>query len=77
MSSVEDISIRKHTAIHILGLAIQRVFSKARLGSGGVTEDGFYYDFEVEAGFSEEILPTIEQEMRSIIDQGLTVKHTF
>lgn len=77
MSSVEDISIRKHTAIHILGLAIQRVFTKARLGSGGITDDGFYYDFEVEESFSEEILPTIEQEMRAIIEQGLTVKHTF
>jgi threonyl-tRNA synthetase len=47
----QDITIEKvrHSAAHIVAQAVLRIHSDAKLGIGPATEDGFYYDIEIES----------------------------
>ena len=63
----------RHTASHILAQAVKRLFPEARLGIGPAIEDGFYYDFDTEHGFTVEDLEKIEGEMKGIIKENLPV----
>ena len=67
----------RHTFSHILAQAVKRLFGKheAKLGIGPVIENGFYYDFDIGARrFSEDDLEKIEEEMRKIIDEDLSIE---
>jgi len=61
----------RHTASHILAHAVKNLYPDAKLAIGPATENGFYYDFDVEHPFSEEDLIHIEKEMSNIIRQNL------
>jgi threonyl-tRNA synthetase len=67
----EGKEIFRHSAAHVLALAVKRIFPKAKLTIGPAVEDGFYYDFDVETPFSEEDLNKIEQEMKKIVKENL------
>lgn len=41
----EGIEILRHSAAHLLALAVKRLYPQATLGIGPAIEDGFYYDF--------------------------------
>jgi threonyl-tRNA synthetase len=47
--------------------AVKELFPEARLAIGPSTEDGFYYDFDVERPFSPDDLEKIEKKMQQII----------
>ena len=65
----------RHTMSHIMAQAVMRIFGKdVKLGIGPTIENGFYYDFDVPNGISEEDLPKIEEEMRKIIDEDLELE---
>ncbi|MGA8297822.1 MAG: threonine--tRNA ligase [Acidimicrobiales bacterium] len=70
--SDEGRSILRHSTAHVMAQAVLRLFPGARFAIGPSITDGFYYDFELPDGrhFSEEDLPTIEAEMRSIISEA-------
>lgn len=59
--------IFRHTAAHIMAMAIKRLFPKATLEDGPVTEAGFFYDIEMPETVGPEVFPKIEQEMDAII----------
>lgn len=63
----------RHTASHILAQAVKRLFPEARLGIGPAIEDGFYYDFDTEHGFTVEDLEKIEGEMKRIIKENVPI----
>ncbi len=63
----------RHTATHIMAQAVKRLFAAAKLGIGPAIEDGFYYDFDLEATFGEEDLERIATEMEKIIDEDLPI----
>ncbi len=66
----ESLEIMRHTLSHIMAQALKEIYGydKVHLGVGPTTEDGFYYDVEVEGHtISSEDLPKIEEKMREII----------
>ena len=63
-----------HTSSHIMAQAVKRLFPNAKLAIGPSIEKGFYYDFDVEKPFSEEDLLKIEEEIKKIIKEDLSIE---
>jgi threonyl-tRNA synthetase len=63
-------SVIRHSTAHVLAQAVQQAFPEAKLGIGPPIENGFYYDFGVDASFTPEDLRSIEARMRDIVKQG-------
>ncbi len=62
--------IVRHSAAHVMAQAVQELFPQAKLGIGPPVENGFYYDFDVEAPFTPADLKAIEARMRQLVKQG-------
>src|ERR1039457_3418023 len=62
--------IVRHSTAHVMAQAVQELFPQAKLGIGPPVENGFYYDFDVEAPFTPDALKAIEGRMRQIVKQG-------
>jgi threonyl-tRNA synthetase len=72
----EGLDIIRHSTAHLLAQAVQRLFPEAQVTIGPVIENGFYYDFAYEPGFSPEDLEAIEAEMAKIVQEALPVERT-
>jgi threonyl-tRNA synthetase len=72
-SESEDLKKIRHTASHVLAMAVQKLFPKVQVTIGPWTETGFYYDFDNEQPFTEQDLKAIKKEMTKIINQKLPV----
>lgn len=64
----------RHTTSHILAQAVKRLFPEMKLAIGPSIEEGFYYDFDTEKGFSAEDLVKIEGEMKKIVKEELPIE---
>jgi threonyl-tRNA synthetase len=62
----------RHSAAHILAAAVQRLFQSVKFDIGPATDDGFYYDFDLDHKFTGDDFPKIEAEMQRLIDQNQT-----
>src|SRR3989344_1455084 len=79
--STKNIDNIRHSLAHLLAAAVLKRFPKAKLGIGPVIENGFYYDFLINADerglqrgltqIKETDLPEIEKEMRRLIRMHL------
>ena len=68
----------RHSASHIMAQAVQTLFPNAKLAIGPATDDGFYYDFDLDDHtFTEEDLQKIEDKMKEILKQNLTFEKVF
>lgn len=65
-----DLQTLRHSTAHILAAAVSRLFPNVKLDIGPATENGFYYDFDLDHKFTQEDLITIEKEMEKIIDEN-------
>ena len=64
----DALELARHDFAHVLAEAVQNVFPEAQITFGPVTDDGFYYDFDLIGDtIAEGDLPRIEEEMRRII----------
>jgi threonyl-tRNA synthetase len=70
-SESETIKKIRHTASHIMAMAVQKLFPKAQVTIGPWIENGFYYDFDSPEPFSDKDLKTIQKEMVKIINRKL------
>jgi len=52
--------------------AVKRLYPEAKLAIGPAIENGFYYDFDIDAPLSENDLEKVENEMQKIIDADQT-----
>ncbi len=68
-----DISIVRHTCSHVLAQAVKRLYPNAKLAIGPSIDSGFYYDFDIEGGFTSEDLNALESEMKKIIKENLKI----
>lgn len=68
---MESIEAMRHSAAHVMAAAVCRLFKGVKLDIGPATDDGFYYDFDLEHRLSQEDFPKIEAEMRAIIKADL------
>lgn len=57
----------RHSTSHIMAHAVKELFPKAKLAIGPATEDGFYYDFDIDRPLTPEDLSRIEERMAEII----------
>src|SRR5690625_3044809 len=68
----EGLEVLRHSTAHVLAQAVQELYPEAKLGIGPPIVDGFYYDFDVDKGFTPEDLKHIEKVMNRIIREGQT-----
>ena len=55
-----------HSTAHLMAQAVKALYPDAKITIGPTIENGFYYDFDVDVPFSDEILETIEQKMKEL-----------
>ena len=70
----DELRVVRHTASHVLAQAVKRLYPETKLAIGPAIDDGFYYDFDREGGFTPEDLEKLEAEMAKIVKQNLPVK---
>ncbi len=63
-----------HTSAHVLAQAVKRLYPNAKCAIGPAIDNGFYYDFQFDFPFSEENLKEIEDEMRRIVKESLSLQ---
>ncbi len=68
---MKKLQIKRHSASHILAMAVKKLFPGVKLGIGPAIKDGFYYDF-FGAEIKEEDLKRIEKEAKKIIASGVS-----
>jgi len=72
-SESEKLKRIRHTASHVMAMAVQKLFPRAKVTLGPWIEDGFYYDFDHPEPFTEADLKAIKKEMVKIIKKKLPV----
>ena len=65
-----------HTTSHILAQSVKRLYPNTKLGIGPAIENGFYYDFKVEKPLTEEDINKIEEEMKKIVKEDLSLERS-
>ena len=63
-----------HTTSHIMAQAVKRLFPNTKLAIGPSIDEGFYYDFDSEEAFNDEVKEKIEAEMKKIIKEDLPIE---
>jgi len=71
--SDEALSIIRHSAAHLMAMAVKQLFPSAQVTIGPVIEDGFYYDFAFERAFTPEDLEAIEARMSELVKTDLVI----
>ncbi len=69
--SPEGPQILRHTAAHVLAMAVKRLYPEAKLEDGPATENGFFYDIQMPQSIGPDELPAIESEMDKIVAEDL------
>ncbi len=67
----EALAVLRHSAAHVLATAVRTLRPGAGIGFGPAIDDGFYYDFDVEAPFTPEDLEVFEGKMAEVAREDL------
>ncbi len=70
----QALDVLRHTTAHVMAHAVLELFPDARITIGPSIANGFYYDFDIEKGFSPEDLIAIEKKMEEIVRRTLPIK---
>ena len=70
----DELRAIRHTASHVLAQAVKRLYPETKLAIGPAIDDGFYYDFDREGGFTPEDLEKLEAEMKKIVKENIALK---
>src|SRR5205085_620439 len=63
----EALDVLRHSSAHVMARAVMRLYPGVKLAFGPTTENGFYYDIDVDPPIREDDFPRIEAEMASIV----------
>lgn len=63
-----------HTTAHVLAQAVKRLYPDTKCAIGPAIAQGFYYDFEFSFAFGDEHLGLVEEEMKKIVKEALTLR---
>ena len=63
-----------HTSAHVLAQAVKRLYPDTKCAIGPSITQGFYYDFEFSFAFGDEHLSLVEEAMKKIVKEALTVR---
>ncbi|MDA8851067.1 threonine--tRNA ligase [bacterium] len=64
--SVEGHDTLLHSTAHLMAQAVKDLFPKAKVTIGPTIENGFYYDFDVDIPFTDEVIQNIENRMKEL-----------
>jgi threonyl-tRNA synthetase len=70
----EALEVLRHSTAHAVAQAVQELYPGTKIGQGPVIENGFYYDFDRDAPFTEADLATIEARVREIVARDLPIE---
>lgn len=70
MKEMSPLETLRHSCSHVLATALLRLFPKAQLDIGPPTENGFYYDIDLDKKLDASDLEAIEQEMKKVIKEN-------
>lgn len=59
---------RRHSAAHVMAAAVKSLYPEAKFDIGPATENGFYYDFDLDTTLAPEDLKKIEGAINKIIN---------
>ena len=74
---MEAIEVMRHSAAHVMAAAVCRLYDNVKLDIGPSTEDGFYYDFDMEHRLAPEDFPKIEAEIKALIEKSPQLRAAF
>ena len=64
--SVEGHDTLLHSTAHLMAQAVKDLFPEALVTIGPTIENGFYYDFDVDIPFTDEVIQNIENRMKEL-----------
>ena len=64
----ESLPVLRHSAAHVLATAVREMRPGAGIGFGPAIDDGFYYDFDVDAPFTPDDLEAFEAKMAEVVE---------
>lgn len=67
MQDKYPIEVIRHSAAHVLGAAIQKLWPDAQFGVGPQTDRGFFYDIRLAQPLTDADLKTVEETMKEIV----------
>jgi threonyl-tRNA synthetase len=70
----ENLDILRHSTSHLMAQAVKDLFPGVKVAIGPSIENGFYYDFDYDPGFTEEDLEKIEKRMKEIIAANIPIE---
>ena len=73
---MDELSRIRHSCAHILATAVLRIWPDAKLDIGPPTDEGFYYDFDLEHRFTPEDFKKIEAEMKKVVKENQTFDYS-
>ncbi len=71
IDSQDGLQMLRHSAAHVMALAVKDIFPETKVTIGPAIKNGFYYDFDYKRAFEAGDLPTIEKRMAEIIEEDL------
>ena len=71
-AQMTDLERLRHSTAHVLATAIAKLWPDAQFAYGPPTEQGFYYDVDLEHHISTEDFPAIEAEMKKVVKENQT-----
>jgi threonyl-tRNA synthetase len=71
--SPEGLEILRHSTSHLMAQAVKELYPGVQVTIGPATEDGFYYDFDYERGFTPEDLERIEARMEELREADIPI----
>ena len=72
----EGLHIIRHSSAHLMAQAVKALYPEAQVTIGPVIEDGFYYDYAYEPGFTPDDLVRIEKKMEELAKADLPVSRS-
>ena len=70
----ENLDILRHSTSHLMAQAVRDLFPGVKVAIGPSIENGFYYDFDYDPGFTEEDLVRIEKRMAEIVAANIPIE---
>ena len=67
----QELQMMRHSAAHIMAAAVQKIYPDAKFDIGPGTNEGFYYDFDMEHRLVPEDFKEIEKEMKKMMGRKL------
>ena len=74
LETKDGLDVYRHTTAHVMAEAVMALFPDAQMTIGPTIEDGFYYDFDSDHGFTPEDVTAIEKKMTELIKANTPIK---